>query len=66
MEIETAQLRETMALTNTEVTRLKMKEKELEQAQVEFMQPFSYLTQNTFGVLWIEFQIRLLIVPFYF
>jgi len=35
MEIETAQLRETMALTNTEVTRLKMKEKELEQAQTK-------------------------------
>ena len=50
MEIETAQLRETLALTNTEVTRLKMKEKELEQAQVEFMQAFSYFEHNTFGV----------------
>ena len=34
LEIEVSQLRETLATTNTELTRLKFKEKELEQAQV--------------------------------
>jgi len=33
LEIEVGQLRETLAMTSTEVTRLKFKEKELEQAQ---------------------------------
>ena len=34
LEIEVGQLRETLTMTSTEVTRLKFKEKELEQAQV--------------------------------
>ena len=33
LELEVSQLRETLTATNTEVTRLKFKEKELEQTQ---------------------------------
>ena len=50
LEIENGQLRETLNLTSLEVTRLKMKEKELEQLQVSEVVGVYNLLKNILNI----------------